>query len=308
LSTWGCQPLTLNVQVCDLCSIAVQTAEDYREPLEAAGCTLEIRKAPEPLFVRADPVRVGQMVRNFLQNAQRFAGGACVTLECSVDRQRALAVVSVRDTGQGFTPETAARLFELFGQAEQGTGRTHSGMGLGLALTKGLAQLQGGSVAARSEGLGKGATFEFALPLVSAVPAATAPATDPQGLSNRPHVLIVEDHKDTAETLQLLLETHGFPVFLAFDGPTALTMAQMWHPEVVISDIGLPGMTGYEFAECLRRNPLFVRTLLVAVSGYADEEARRRSKDAGFDVHLAKPVSPNELLRLLEQCVPNPHA
>jgi PAS domain S-box-containing protein len=291
----------LDAQLCDLCAVVLDTAEDYRATLENAGCSFTVRKAGQPLVVRADPVRLGQMIRNYLQNAQRFASGAGVLVECGLDAAANCGVVTVTDTGPGFTAETAARLFEPFGQADQRVGRAQGGMGLGLALTKGLAELQGGSVAARSAGPGQGACFEIRLPLVNEqlrVDEGPPPVAPTQSARN--HVLLVEDHKDTAETMQVLLEAQGYTVFLATDGMTALSMAQMWRPEVVISDIGLPGMTGYEFAQCLRAQPAFGDTLLVAVSGYADEDARQRSKAAGFDVHFAKPVDPNELLRALE--------
>jgi PAS domain S-box-containing protein len=159
----------LNLQICDLCAIVAQTAEDYRHALEAAGCSLQIQIPEVPLLVKADPVRVSQMVRNYLQNAQRFAAGASVTVACRVGSDNR-AVLSVIDSGQGFTPETATKLFEVYGQAEHGIGRAQAGMGLGLALTKRLARLQRGSVDARSDGLGKGAVFEFSLPLVADAP------------------------------------------------------------------------------------------------------------------------------------------
>jgi PAS domain S-box-containing protein len=296
----------LNVEVCDLCTIAAQTAEDYRCALEAVGCSMHIRTPPVALLVKADPVRLSQMVRNYLQNAQRFAAGAAVAVECSVDEEHRMAVLSVTDTGQGFTTDTASKLFAVYGQAEQSIGRAQAGMGLGLALTKGLALLQGGSVGARSEGLGKGASFKFTLPLVADAPKAAAVPAHAKQVSTRNHVLIVEDQRDTAETLRVLLESHGYRVIVAFDGTTGQAMAEMWHPEIVISDIGLPGMNGYELAETLRRNPAMAQTLLVAVSGYADEASRLRSLAAGFDIHLAKPVPPHQLLESLEKATAGP--
>lgn len=296
--------LQVNVQVFELCAVVFRTVEDYRETLEASGCSLELRLGHETLLVRADPVRVGQMLRNYLQNAQRFAAGAAVTVSCTLNAAADMVVLTVSDTGQGFSPETAARLFEPFGQADQGLGRAQGGLGLGLALTKGLAQLQGGSVAARSEGPGKGASFEIRLPHASGPSEETQAAAPVAMHLGGNHVLVVEDHKDTAETMQTLLESHGYTVVLAFEATTGLAMARMWHPEVIISDIGLPGMSGYELARALRGDPTFGSALLVAISGYADEDARRHSREAGFDIHLAKPVAPNELLKLLEKAVP----
>jgi CheY-like chemotaxis protein len=293
--------LQLNPQLCDMCALAVQTAEDYRPTLEAAGCTLSVHRMDEPVLVYADPVRLGQMVRNYLQNAHRFASGAAVTVECGVDAAANSGVLTVSDSGPGFSPELRERLFEPFPQAQQELGRRQGGMGLGLALTKGLAHLQGGTVSARSAGAGKGATFEIRLPLASDGLRPAEPVVSLKIHTGGSHVLIVEDHQDTADTLQELLRTHGYAVVMAHDGPTGLAMARTWRPEVVISDIGLPGMNGYEFAQALRSTPELAETLLVAVSGYADGEARRLSKAAGFDLHLAKPVAPGELLRVLDE-------
>jgi PAS domain S-box-containing protein len=294
--------LKLEDQICDMGEIALQVAEDYRATLEAAGCSLDVRTAQEALLVRADPVRLGQMVRNYLQNAGRFAAGARVTVECVRNVAANTATLTVTDTGRGFTPESAATLFQAFGQADQGLRRAEGGMGLGLALTKGLAQLQGGTVAARSKGPGQGASFEFTLPLAAERAQATEPATTPQEHLAGDHILVVEDSDDTAQTLAMLLEAQGYSVFVAPDAPKALALAEEHHPEVVISDIGLPGMSGYELAQALRSMPAFSQTLLVALSGYADAEARALSRHAGFDVHLAKPVAPNDLLTLLETC------
>lgn len=293
--------LQLNAQLCDMCAMAVQTVEDYRSTLEAAGCSLTVHRPKEPVLVYADPVRLGQMLRNYLQNAQRFASGASVTVECGVDAAAGSGVLTVTDTGQGFTPEVGARLFEPFAHSDQELGRRQGGLGLGLALTKGLAHLQGGTVDARSAGAGKGAAFEIRLPLAADRLRPAEPAVTSKVHTGGSHVLIVEDHKDTADTLQEVLRAHGYAVFMAHDGHTGLAMARTWRPEVVISDIGLPGMNGYELAQALRGNPELADTLLVAVSGYADGEARRRSKDAGFDLHLAKPVAPGELLKVLEE-------
>jgi PAS domain S-box-containing protein len=297
--------LQLNAQLCDMCALAVQTAEDYRPTLEAAGCSLTIHRADQPVLVYADPVRLGQMMRNYLQNAQRFASGSAVTVQCGVDAAANSGVLTVADTGPGFTPELGERLFEPFPQAEQELGGRQGGMGLGLALTKGLAHLQGGTVAARSAGAGKGATFEIRLPLASDRLRPVEPQVASKIHTGGSHVLIVEDHEDTADTLQELLRAHGYAVVMAHDAPTGLAMARTWRPEVVISDIGLPGMNGYEFAQALRSTPDLAETLLVAVSGYADVEARRLSKAAGFDVHFAKPVAPGELLKVLEEALPS---
>ena len=207
-------------------------------------------------------------------------------------------MLTVRDTGIGIEPPMLPRVFDTFAQADRTLDRSRGGLGLGLALVKGLVKLHGGEVRAESEGPGKGTTFVVTFPTV---PTADAPpGTVLQPLSTGPlRVLIVEDNRDAAQSLQDLLELSGCTVALAFSGPEALTAAPSFRPEVVLCDLGLPGMTGYEVGARLREEPSLKDTRLIAVSGYGQEEDQRRSREAGFDLHLTKPVDFEELWRLL---------
>ncbi len=289
--------MALQRQRCDLALIARQTAADYRDSLQALGLALVIEVGLQPLWVDGDPVRLAQMIANLLSNAQRFTdAGGQVTVRAQADEAAGRACVSVRDTGVGIAPEFLARLFDPFSQAHQDLARSKGGLGLGLALTRGLAQMHGGTVEAHSEGLGRGAVFTLALPLRARAPlpppSADAAHARPGGL----RILVIEDHEDAAQSLGDLLTLSGHQVRLAFDGESGLRAAQEERPDVVISDIGLPGrLDGYAVAARLRALPALAGVRLIALSGYADARARERARAAGFDAHIAKPADLNEL-------------
>jgi PAS domain S-box-containing protein len=286
----------------DLVEVLRAAAEDHRAPLAEAGLDFRVDFPPGPASVRGDSTRLAQVLDNLLVNAAKFtdAGGrvaVCMTL----DPDRRLATVTVRDTGIGIDPELLPHLFEAFIQADRSLDRSRGGLGLGLALVRGLVQLHGGEVSAASEGLGHGATFTFWVPLLRE--AAThvpekAPARSPARRGRR--VLIIEDNHDTAETLRTLLELAGHEVAVAYAGPAGVETARQVQPEVVLSDLGLPGMDGFAVARALRHDPATAGARLIAVTGYGQEEDQRRARDAGFDQHLVKPVDPAELLRVVE--------
>ena len=293
--------LALQIVPCDLTDIARQTAEDYRGTLESAGLTLTVLVPAAPVWVDGDPVRLAQMIGNLLNNASRFTPrGGAVTVSTDLVHEGRVAVVRVADTGRGIEPAMLARLFDSFSQAEQDLARTKGGLGLGLALTKGLAEMHGGGVAAQSDGLERGATFEIRLPARRAARVADTPtgiaASPAQGL----RILVVEDNEDAAESLAELLRLLGHDVEVALDGASALALVARRPPDVVISDLGLPGaVDGYELARRLRAQPGLGRVRLVALSGYANDDARQRSRLAGFDAHLAKPPD----LAQLQNCL-----
>jgi CheY-like chemotaxis protein len=240
------------------------------------------------------------MVGNLLTNAGRFTdAGGRVEVRTVPGPDGASAIVSVTDTGVGIAPELLARLFDPFSQADQDLARTKGGLGLGLALTKGLAELHGGQVIAESEGPGRGATFRLLLPRARGPQAPTGAEAAPRdGAGLR--VLIVEDNRDAAETLRMVLELQGHEVKVAFDGAGGIAAARAFAPEVVISDIGLPGeLDGYAVARALRAEPGLRSVRLIALSGYVSEEARRKSREAGFDAHLGKPPDLETLEALL---------
>jgi CheY-like chemotaxis protein len=222
-----------------------------------------------------------------------------VTVRVAADAGRREAVLSVRDQGIGIDPGMLPRLFDPFTQADRSLDRSRGGLGLGLALVRGLVELHGGRVEAASEGPGRGAEFAVRLPL-EAEPAALAhPPAEPQPARKHCRILVVEDNQDAAESLRLLLALIGHDVRVAHSGPEGVRVAHSWRPDVVLCDLGLPGLDGYGVARELRLDPTTARVRLLALTGYGSDEDRRRSRQAGFDHHLVKPADPEELKRLL---------
>ena len=231
-----------------------------------------------------------------LDNAVKFTprGGS---VDVDVLREGQEAVLRVTDTGIGIAPDMLPRVFELFTQAEQPIDRTVGGLGIGLALTRRLVEMHEGTIVAASEGRGRGAQFTVRLP-VDAMGEPQAPPSVPTRDRGRT-ILIVEDNDDARDSLRLLLEALGHRVLEAADGQQGLTLVLDHKPEVVLVDLGLPGMDGYELARAVRESPLGQTTLLIAVTGYGQTEDRRRSKEVGFDAHLVKPVSQSLLAALV---------
>jgi PAS domain S-box-containing protein len=267
----------------------------------AAGRTAghRVRVDGPSLSVVGDPVRLEQIVRNLLDNALKYtpAGGDVRVGLRAVD---GLAVLSVRDTGEGIAAELLPRIFDLFVQQPQPLARSRGGLGLGLALVKRLVELHGGSVAAHSEGPGQGSEFTVRLPLATAAPSADdAPKPAARSGGRRRRVLVVEDNRDARESLRLLLELAGHDVETSEDGPDGLDKLRVFRPEVALIDVGLPGLDGYAMARMVRKtgDPSAVR--LIALTGYGQPEDRRRALDAGFDVHVTKPIDPDRLEELL---------
>jgi PAS domain S-box-containing protein len=294
--------LELQLQDCDLAEVAVQTAEDYRTQLADAGISLHVERRVAHLPVRGDPARLAQAIGNYLQNVLRFARGASVTLRTSLDADRNEAVVELIDTGVGIAPELLPRLFQSFEQASQGVARSQGGLGLGLALTAALARLHGGRVQAFSEGEGRGATFELRLPLAGGA-MHDAPIADVAARAPAPaRILVIEDNRDAAESLAVLLRGEGHEVRLAWDGTAGVKQANEWLPDLVICDIGLPGdLDGFGVARALKASQRTSAIRLVALSGYVDAASRQTGREAGFEVHLAKPVDLAHLLAVAAQ-------
>jgi PAS domain S-box-containing protein len=283
----------------DLARLARDTAEDHRMAVEEAGLTFTLDLPATPVWVVGDPTRIAQVLDNLLHNAVKFtdAGGA-IAVRLSAEATACQAMVSVTDTGVGIAPEMLPRVFAIFEQADSSMDRSRGGLGLGLALVKGLVQMHGGEVRAESEGSGRGATFTFWLPLGQAGKAESeTPAPDEKSA----RVLVIEDNRDAAETLRELLDLHGHEVEVAYSGTEGLAAARCFRPDVVLCDLGLPGMDGYAVAAELRSSPETARARLIAVSGYGQMEDRDRAREAGFDLHLTKPVDPERLSRLLAE-------
>jgi CheY-like chemotaxis protein len=249
----------------------------------------------ESLIVNADPTRLAQVVNNMLDNAVKFTpeGGA---VDVDVRREGEQGIVQVTDTGIGIDPAMLPKIFELFTQAEQGRDRSLGGLGVGLTLSQRLVAMHGGTIAAASEGRGRGAQFTVRLPLEPVGKPSPTPAVVSTARSRS--VLIIEDNADARQSLRLLLESLGHRVLEAGDGAAGLALARAAQPDVVLIDLGLPELDGLEVARSLRTGGS-ERMVLIAVTGYGQAEDRRRSREAGFDAHLVKPVSPAVLSTLI---------
>jgi PAS domain S-box-containing protein len=289
----------LQRQQVDLDELVRQTIEDNRSTLERSGVRLEAHLGDGPLHVDADAARIAQIVTNLLANAVKFTpSGGTVSVSIAADRSRQRAVLRVSDTGTGIDPALLGSLFQPFMQADRTLDRTSGGLGLGLALVKGLVDLHGGEVRASSEGLGKGAAFTVLLPLAPAVASSAGGTAGDAASATRRRVLVIEDDADVADGLKAALEVDEHQVVVARSGAEALERARGYHPDVVLCDIGLPGMNGYEVARAFRADDTLRSTLLVALSGYAQADDIDRSLTAGFDVHIAKPPTIDKLHRV----------
>ncbi|BDG01927.1 PAS domain-containing hybrid sensor histidine kinase/response regulator [Anaeromyxobacter oryzae] len=280
----------------DLRDLVWRAADDFRHLMRDRSVELRVVADDEKVWADADPTRISQVVGNLLHNASKFTrGGDEVTV--SLRAEGGAAEIRVRDTGAGIEPSLLPHVFDPFVQGERTLARTEGGLGLGLALVKGITELHGGTVRVESAGKGRGAEFVVRLPL--ATPAGTRDATSPVARSSGGlRVLVVDDNADAADSLAEIARMLGHDAEVAYDGPSALAKARALPPDVVLCDIGLPGMSGYEVARALRAGGASGMQLF-AVSGYAQPEDVRRAIEAGFDGHVAKPADPALVERLL---------
>jgi signal transduction histidine kinase/ActR/RegA family two-component response regulator len=301
--------IELHCEELDLAGLVRETVNGYRETLRSTGLSLRVDLPEKPLLVRGDRLRLSQALSNLLGNAAKFtAPGGHVAVRLAPGPGGKRVELSVRDDGEGISPEVLPYVFEIFTQADQSLDRSLGGLGVGLAVVKGLIELHGGEVRAKSEGLGRGAEFSLFLPLEvpAQAPAEVQPPKEEEKVAElltvagARRILVVEDNPDAAATLRDFLELSGHEVELAVSGLDGVQAARKFHPEVVLCDLGLPGMDGFEVAAELRRDPETASAKLIAVTGYGREEDRRRSKEAGFDLHLTKPVDPAQLRALLQ--------
>jgi PAS domain S-box-containing protein len=277
----------------------VERALELSRPLlDGRQHTLRVSLPPEAIRLEGDAVRLAQVFANLLDNAAKYtpAGGS---VWLTAERIGEEVLVRVRDSGIGLPPELISRIFDLFVQGDSSLARTRGGLGIGLTVVRRLVELHGGRVEARSAGAGGGSEFLVWLPAAPGV-ASETPHAEESGRTGRPlRILLIEDNEDAAESLSTMLRLLGHDVQFALDGPRALALAESFVPEVIISDLGLPGMNGYELARELRRCLASASVLLIALSGYGRDEDRARALDAGFDHHLVKPPDMDHLLRLL---------
>ncbi|MBL8795586.1 MAG: response regulator [Planctomycetia bacterium] len=296
--------INLQLETVGLADVVARAVEASQPLIQARRHELQVDLAAEPLFVRADPVRLSQVLLNLLNNAAKYTpeGGRVSITARSEDGQ---AVIRVRDTGMGIPAETLPKVFDLFSQAERTLDRAEGGLGIGLTLVQRLVEMHGGSVGAHSDGPGHGSEFTVRIPVL---PAGTRSQETPAPSAALPHtqrrVLVVDDNVDSAESLGILLRLNGHEVRTAYEGRAALDAAREFQPQVVLLDIGLPGLDGFEVARRLRSDPATQRSCLVAVTGYGQEEDQRRTREAGFNHHLTKPVDPEVLHGLLAAAEP----
>jgi PAS domain S-box-containing protein len=283
--------IVLRKEALDLMPVVAGAVETVRPLVEERRHELSVSVATGGVRVEADPLRLEQILVNLLTNAAKYteAGGR---ISLSARRAGGEVVVAVADDGVGIAPELLPRVFDLFIQGDRTIARSEGGLGIGLTLAKKLAEMHGGSVAAASEGVGRGSEFTLRLPAFAAAPAPpTGPEGGPAPLGRwTSRVLVVDDNLDAAASLARFLKLLGHDVRTAHDGPSALELARVHRPQIVVLDIGLPGMDGYEVARRLRMEEYGEGAVVIAASGYGKAEDRARSRAAGFDHHLVKPV------------------
>jgi PAS domain S-box-containing protein len=297
----GLQPERL-----DLARVVTLGVEASRPNIKGRSHALSIQLNREPIEVSGDQTRLVQVVQNLLNNAAKYTPhGGNIALE--VSREAGMAKIEVRDDGIGIAPDMLPRIFELFMQADAGLARTEGGLGVGLTLARRIVEMHGGSIQAMSDGVGRGATFVVYLPVLEqasgTAESAGEPPAEPAPAGAR-SVLVVDDNQDAADSVAALLQLRSHRVWVAYDGPSGLAIAAECSPDVVLLDIGLPGMDGYEVATRLREMNQTRSSIIVALTGYGQEEDRRRTEQARFDAHLVKPVDYETLYQLVEHARP----
>lgn len=286
-----------------LATLVERSVESSAPRVAARNQQLHVELPVEPVVLDGDSMRLAQVLSNLINNAAKFSGpGTPITIAAAYAHGE--VALRVRDEGAGIAPEFLPHIFDLFAQADQSLDRSQGGLGIGLTLVKHLVELHGGRVEARSEGAGRGTEMVVFLParvaVPEAIPVAPVGAAKPVARAGQPQrVLVVDDLAASAETLMTLLEMEGFEVKIAHEGIAALEIAQEFRPDVVLLDIGLPGMNGFEVANRLRSSASSRNALLIALTGYGEAESRNRSAQAGFDFHMVKPADVNLLLSML---------
>lgn len=290
--------LELRRERSDLAAIIDMTLESSRLFVEEGDHDLTISLPPEPVHVTADVTRLAQVFANLLSNAARYTPrGGRITLRA--ERRNASVLVSITDTGIGIPAEELPRIFDMFSQVDRSVERAAGGLGIGLALVKALVEMHGGTVEAFSAGQGKGSEFVVTLPVV---PTAVAPVSVQESIqrsSGIRRILVADDNSDSADSLAMLLRISGHEVHTCYDGQEGLEAAVKLRPEVVLLDIGMPKLNGHDVCRRIREQPWGRAVLIIALTGWGDEQTRRRTREAGFDGHLTKPVDLSTLTELI---------
>ena len=292
--------LQLRRQPTELASVVRDAVEMVQSSIDSAAQSLTVSVCPEPVELDADPVRLTQVLFNLLHNASKYTPqGGCISLCVATDSD--CAVISVCDSGVGIAAEELRAVFDMFAQVPGSAERSQGGLGIGLALVRGLVALHGGTIEARSEGPGKGSEFVVRVPLANDRTRREPLPPAPEGQSQKTpcRIVVVDDNRDAAESLAMLLELEGHDVHIAGSGLAGLELVRHCDAQAVLLDIGLPDIDGYEVARRIRQQPWGTKLLLVAVSVWGQERDRQAAMDAGFDRHLTKPVDIHELTALL---------
>jgi signal transduction histidine kinase/CheY-like chemotaxis protein len=298
--------IELRRESVELATVLHNAIETSRPLIQAAGHELSVELPPTRVWLNADPTRMAQVVANLLNNAAKYTHEPG-HIWLSAAQEGDTAVIRVRDSGIGIPRDMLPRIFDMFVQIDAATGLAQGGLGIGLTLVKTLVVMHQGTVEARSEGPGKGSEFIVRLPMITESLGIQSPKQKdglPSVRSPARRVLVVDDNVNAAQSLVLFLKMMGHDTALAHDGPSALEVARSYRPELVLLDIGLPGLNGYEVARRLRQQPGLCDAVLVAITGWGQDEDRRRGKEAGFDYHLTKPADPAALKGLLASLPP----
>ncbi len=289
--------ITLHQERVDVRHVVDTAVEASRPLIEQMGHVLSVSAPSEPAFLNADPVRFAQILSNLLNNAAKYTppGGQIVL---KAEHRADEVEVSVTDNGIGIPGESLESIFEMFTQIGSQSSNAQGGLGIGLSLAKGLVALHGGTIQAYSEGLGRGSEFRVRVPTRLTLDADFATPVRTLLTPNRLKILVVDDNRDAAESLSMLLELKGHEVRRAYDGENALQLAEDFRPHMVLLDLGMPKMNGYEACRRIRDHAWGAQMTLIAVTGWGQEDDRRKSTAAGFDGHLVKPVDPETLEEL----------
>jgi CheY-like chemotaxis protein/two-component sensor histidine kinase len=296
--------IQLNKEPVDLAAVIAQSVETAQPFIDARGHTLTVKLPDTPVWMQGDFARLSQVISNLLHNAAKYSeDGGRIQLELEVEDGK--AQITVRDNGIGIDAALLPRIFDLFQQGARSLDRIQGGLGVGLTLARRLVELHGGRVEASSEGPKKGAEFRVTIPCVSVVgngevDAVRAPAPPVHGR----RILIVDDNQDAAESIAQYLQLEGHEVKTVGDGMQALACVPVFAPQIVVLDIGLPVLSGYEVAKRMRKMPTTAHALLIALTGYGQKEDQLRAMEAGFDRHFVKPTDPRVLVDLIAEWPP----
>jgi CheY-like chemotaxis protein/two-component sensor histidine kinase len=294
--------IKLRKELLRLSDVIARSVEIARPVIAARRHAFELEQPADPVYVQGDSTRLSQVLQNLLVNAAKYTpeGGA---IRLVVVPTGNFVDVAVHDTGRGIAPENLERIFQLFVQADTGTqAAAESGLGIGLTLARSLAEMHGGAIHAESPGLGQGSTFTLRLPIASRTPEeAQADRAAEEEAAGNLRVLVIDDNRDSADSATDVLRLLGNRVESAYDGASGVAVARRFHPHMILLDLAMPGVDGYETRRRLREDPALANAFLVAMTGFGNEDDKRRTREAGFDAHLTKPVELDALMGLLNE-------